>query len=123
MCVGCVSCESGLSGCSALPPVSSTDPALRHGQAAPHGLADPASRDTYLLSQQRDWHVEELKPWRREEAGAWHCISYKHGCLLFLQIIGYRPGAGVPVSVDCKVQVLLSFVLGSVVCRSSNLSL
>ncbi|XP_009977188.1 PREDICTED: protein ATP1B4 [Tauraco erythrolophus] len=33
-----------------------------------------------------------------------HCISYKHGCPLFLQIIGYRPGAGVPVTVDCKVQ-------------------
>lgn len=27
---------------------------------------------------------------------------------MLLQIIGYRPGAGVPVSVDCKVQVLLS---------------
>ncbi|KFZ65329.1 Protein ATP1B4, partial [Podiceps cristatus] len=39
-----------------------------------------------------------------EAARPWHCISYKPGCLLFLQIIGYRPGAGVPVSVDCKVQ-------------------
>ncbi|NXY74862.1 AT1B4 protein, partial [Glareola pratincola] len=40
----------------------------------------------------------------QEAAHAWHRVSYKHGCLLFLQIIGYRPGAGVPVSVDCKVQ-------------------
>jgi len=37
----------------------------------------------------------------------WHRTTYSCGCLLFLQIIGYRPGAGVPVNVDCKVQVPL----------------
>lgn len=73
--------------------------------------------------QQHDWHIEELMPWRREAARTRRCISYKHRCLLFLQIIGYRPGAGVPVSVDCKVQVLLPFVLRSVVCRKPNVSL
>ncbi|XP_030911967.1 protein ATP1B4 [Geospiza fortis] len=31
-------------------------------------------------------------------------FSHQHGCFLLLQIIGYRPGAGVPVSVECKVQ-------------------
>ncbi|KFO86749.1 Protein ATP1B4, partial [Buceros rhinoceros silvestris] len=45
---------------------------------------------------------------------AWHCVSHKPGCLLFLQIIGYRPGAGVPVRVDCKVQKGNESNLGSV---------
>lgn len=111
-----------LSVFSALPLLSGSKLALSHGQVALCGVADPAAGTYSSCLEQCDWHPERFKPGRREAARAWHCISYKHGCFLLLQIIGYRPGAGVPVSVDCKVQVLLSSVLGSVVGTRPNVS-
>lgn len=123
-CVGKRLCHSRCldSVFSALPLLSGSKLALSHGQVALCGVADPAAGTHSSCLEQCDWHPERFKPWIREAARAWHCISYKHGCFLLLQIIGYRPGAGVPVSVDCKVQVLLSSVLGSVVGTRPNVS-
>lgn len=107
---------------SALPLFSGSNLALTCGQVALCGVADPAAGTNSSCLEQCFWHPGRFKPRRREAARAWHCISYKHGCFLLLQIIGYRPGAGVPVSVDCKVQVLLSSVLSSVVATRPDVS-
>lgn len=92
--------QQGCSQHTALPLQPGTHPVLRQGQVAQCRAVRHCAPPEHCGQQEQ----EPSEGRQRTRGTAQHTAVMP---FLFLQIIGYRPGAGVPVNVDCKVQVLL----------------